>query len=93
MDDEKLAAIREERGKIYGDPYENHRLIGMMWTTFLAPIADQLKNGEAVPPHVVALMMAALKLNRMRLKFHQDNYDDCRNYLKFAEDWQPTNDA
>ncbi len=41
-----------------------------------------------VPVHVVALLMVALKLNRMRLRHKKDNYDDLAVYLQFAEEWQ-----
>jgi hypothetical protein len=84
----KLDAIKAERQKVYGDPRENHRGIAMAWAGLLQPHAPAIARGDPIPDWTVALMMAALKLNRMRLTFKQDNYDDIRNYLEFAEQWQ-----
>lgn len=80
--------IRAERYRVYGDPLENHRGIAQMWAPLLQPYWRTICDGEPIPPHVVALMMVALKLDRMRLVYHQDNYADLRNYLSFAEEWQ-----
>lgn len=85
---DRLAAIKAERQKVYGEPKENHAGIAQMWAPLLQPHADRIKSGEPIPTHVVALLMVALKLDRMRLAFSQDNYDDLRNYLSFAEEWQ-----
>ena len=85
---DKLAAIRAERHKVYGDPKENHIGIAQIWAPLLQPHAAAVAAGAPLPPHVVALMMVGLKLDRMRITYHQDNYDDLRNYLLFAEQWQ-----
>jgi hypothetical protein len=86
--DAEEAAIMVERQKVYGDPKQNHEGIAQGWAGILQPWAERIARGEPIPPHVVALMMAAMKLNRMRNVFHKDNYDDLRNYLAFAEAWQ-----
>lgn len=83
-----LDAIKAERRKVYGDPLENHRGIAQAWAGLLQPHWEKIRDGVPVPPHVVALLMAALKMNRCRIVFHQDNYDDLLNYLEFAEEWQ-----
>lgn len=88
VEQSRLAAIQRERGKVYGSPDENWRGIAMMCAPLLQPHADAIKRGEPLPIHVWALLMVAIKLNRMRLVFYEDNYADLRNYLKFAEDWQ-----
>lgn len=85
MTDEEIKA---ERQKVYGDPLENHKGIAQMWAPLLQPHADKIKAGEPIPPHVVALLMCALKLNRMRIAYHEDNYTDLRNYASFAQEWQ-----
>jgi hypothetical protein len=85
---EKFDEIRRSRGAIYGDPRENHRGIAQGWAGLLQPWSEQIKRGDPLPEHVVALMMASLKLNRMRRVFHEDNYDDVSVYLAFAEQWQ-----
>lgn len=77
---------------MYGDPEENHHGIAMMWACLLQPWADKISRMEPLPTHVVALMMAALKLNRMRRVYKKDNYDDLKVYLGFAEEWQESHD-
>lgn len=82
-------AVRAERGSIYGDPFLNHKGIAMMWASLLAPWWESIRDYKPLPPHVVALLFAALKLNRMRLRFHEDNYVDLHNYANsFAREWQ-----
>jgi hypothetical protein len=85
---DRLAEIMVERRKVYGEPRENHQGIAMMWAPLLQPWWERIKDQKPIPEHVVALLMAALKLDRMRLVHHKDNYDDCKNYLDFAEEWQ-----
>ena len=92
LDEQRLDEIRKERQVVYGPPEENHRGIAQMWACLLQPWADRIANMEPLPPHVVALMMVALKLNRSRRKFKADNYDDLIVYLKFAREWQERHD-
>ncbi len=80
--------LKAERQTIYGDPRENHRGIAQGWAGLLQPHADLIRRGDPLPEWVVALMMVALKLNRCRRRYHADNYDDLRNYLDFAQEWQ-----
>lgn len=80
--------VRRERGEIYGDPLENHRGIAQVWAPLLQPHWEAIKAGDPVPPHVVALAMVGLKLDRMRLAYSLDNYVDLLVYLTFAHDWQ-----
>lgn len=83
-----LEALKRERQKVYGDPRENHDGIAKMWACLLQPHAEAIARQEPIPAATVALMMAALKINRCRRVFHQDNYDDARCYLDFAEEFQ-----
>lgn len=83
-----LNQLKASRQEVYGDPRENHRGIAQMWACLLQPHAEAVARMEPLPEHVVGLMMVALKLNRMRRRFKQDNYDDLRVYLQFAEQWQ-----
>jgi hypothetical protein len=86
--------ITAERQKVYGDPLTNHHGIAMAWAGLLQPWHDQIKRCVPVPPHVVALMLAGgMKVNRCRLVYHADNYDDAAVYLKFANEWQRAFDA
>lgn len=85
---DKIEAIKRERQVVYGEPRENHRGIAQAWAGLLQPHADKIARGEPIPEWCVALCMAALKMNRMRRVFKQDNYDDIAAYLGFAEQWQ-----
>jgi hypothetical protein len=87
-DQHDVEAIKRERQKVYGDPRENHRGIAQGWAGLLQPHAERIARGDPIPEWCVALMMAALKLNRMRRIFKQDNYDDLTAYAGFAEQWQ-----
>lgn len=80
--------IKRDRQAIYGDPLENHKGIGMAWTPLLQPHVEAIARGEPLKASTVAHMMAAMKLNRMRRVYHQDNYDDLAIYLEFARKWQ-----
>lgn len=86
------AEIAFERQKVYGDPKVNHDGIAAAWSGLLEPHAESIARGEPIPAHVVALMMATLKLNRMRNIFHEDNYEDAAVYLSFARAWQREHD-
>ena len=84
----EVAQVKHERQKVYGDPRENHAGIAQSWAGILQPWHEEIRRGEPVPPHVVALLMVQVKANRMRRVYHGDNYTDLRAYLDFAEEWQ-----
>lgn len=86
--DPSLRAIQAERQKVYGDPLENHRGIAMAWSGLLQPHWEAIRDGRPIPAWCVALLMGTLKINRMRRIYKEDNYDDLRNYLQFAQEWQ-----
>lgn len=85
---ERMDELREERGSVYGDVRDNHEGIAQMWAPILKEQANRIAKGEPLPAWVVTLMMAILKINRMRLKYHQDNFDDLFNYARFTNDLQ-----
>ena len=80
--------IKKDRRKIYGEPLENHQGIAQMWAPLLQPHAEAIAAGRPIPAWPVALLMVALKLDRMRLVYHEDNYADIAVYLSFAREWQ-----
>lgn len=81
--------IQHDRQAIYGDPIENHRGIAMQWAPMLQPHWEAIRDMQALPPHVVAMLMGLVKINRMRRVFHADNYDDQSIYINnFAREWQ-----
>lgn len=88
MNTDTLERIKAQRRMIYGDPRTCHAGIASMWAPLLRPHWLDIKLGRPVAEHVVALLMAAFKLNRMKEVFSADNYDDIQNYLGFAREWQ-----
>lgn len=82
------AEIAHERQKVYGDPKVNHDGIAQAWAGILQPYAVHMAEMKPLPAHVVALLMAALKMNRMRMVFHEDNFEDLSVYMSFAKAWQ-----
>ena len=85
---EKEARISLERRQVYGDPYQNHAGIAAAWAGVLQVWAPRIARGDALPPHVIAILMGQLKMNRCRLQHHQDNYDDASVYMTFASSFQ-----
>lgn len=85
---ERFDELRASRGAVYGDPKENHSLIAGQWAAILQPWGKHISEGKPLPPHVIALCMVGLKLNRMRLSFHRDNYEDLGVYASMAMKWQ-----
>jgi hypothetical protein len=83
-----VEAVKHERQKIYGPPKENHEGIAAAWAGLLQPWHVEIAQGKPLPPHVVALLMAAMKMNRMRRVYHADNFTDIAAYLSFVQEWQ-----
>lgn len=77
---EASCLITDARQQTYGDFWNNHRRIGVMWGEFL-----QLE--EAIPADQVAVMMALVKISRIANdSAHADNYIDAIAYLGGAGD-------
>lgn len=79
--------VRKARHQYYGDAKKNHDTVGLMFTGLLERHYE-ISLPHPVPGHVVALMMAAVKLNRAAtpLKFNPDNYLDGCAYVEIARD-------
>lgn len=82
------AEVSAERRKVYGDPWVNHLGIAMGWAGLLQPWVLRMARMDPLPPHVVAGMMALVKLNRTRQKFHGDNFIDANVYMAFQQVFQ-----
>lgn len=83
---EEVRAILEDRGRDYGPVRFGAEQTGRVWA---AIISEQLQTEiPDIPPHVVLLMMAAMKINRAVRPFRQkqDNYTDGIAYVQLAED-------
>lgn len=76
---------RGDRQDDYGHPLDEHALIGRLWGDLLA--AARWKQGEPVPPALVADLMILLKMARDQHRRKRDNavdqagYADCRHRI------------
>lgn len=85
---QREAELSADRRKVYGDAKVNHHGIAMAWAGLLQPWAHRIAQMLPLPPHVIALCMCGVKLNRQRMVFHADNADDMNVYQAFARTWQ-----
>lgn len=76
-----------ERGQVYGDPEGSHANIGLAWTALIQQHYGMLLD-HPLPPWLVALMLASMKLQRSTIAYREDNYIDLKAYGKFAEEFQ-----
>ncbi len=87
-DKEIQEQIVQDRGALYGDIRRGHTLLGEAWRVLLA---EYWQVGvDTIPPHIVCLMLAQLKLLRAArpFQYHRDSCDDAINYTQFALDLQ-----
>lgn len=85
MQDE-IEKILEERGRIYGDAVDTHEEIGKIWSIIISRYNDIPLSLE-IPPHIVALCMASLKIVRASKQSgesHTDSFDDMEGYIRIA---------
>lgn len=80
-------ATIEERGKVYGDPYESHKNIGLSWTGLLQQHYG-ITLPHPLPASLIAQMMTTFKVQRSCRVYKDDNYLDARVYNGFAEEFQ-----
>lgn len=90
--EEALAAIRAERGKVYGDPELSHANIGLAWTALIQQHYG-LKLDHPLPSWLVSQMMVSFKMQRASRVYHEDNYADAGNYARFAQESQAADPA
>ena len=90
---ESLNEIVAERAPKYGPVKTSHQTVGLIWSALIEN-HYKCKLQHPIPGYMVALMMAALKINRASVKdgFQEDNYLDAMNYLQFAMDMQGEKD-
>lgn len=76
-------AIRKQKDAEYGDPAISLKGIGLMWTGILM-VHWRRTDLDDIPPHIVALMMAAMKDARIAFpRISEKPLDDARtdNYV------------
>lgn len=81
---EQAKAVKEGRESIHGNFSDGHTRLGRTWAALLS---EYLQTDVAdLPPHIVELMLVALKLHRACRPFgrNEDDYVDGLNYLGFA---------
>lgn len=70
--------LMQDRGRIYGSPYTNHKRISEIWSALL---------DYPITPHQVVLLMVGLKMARlMETPSHHDSVADAVAYFSFYED-------
>lgn len=79
--------VVHERSKVYGDPYQSHKNIGLSWTALIQQHYG-MDLDRPIPPALVAQMMVVFKMQRSAVVFKADNYIDAMAYAGFAEDFQ-----
>lgn len=82
--EEAQRLVHGERGESYGPPTEDFTRCGRIWGALL----DKWRHSDQpdVPPELVALCMAGLKLNREVYHPKRDNRVDLAGYAECA-DW------
>jgi hypothetical protein len=70
--------LQQDRGRVYGSPYTNHKRIAELWSGLLE---------VPITAHQVVLCMASVKLARLvETPTHHDSIVDAVAYLAFYED-------
>jgi hypothetical protein len=68
----------QDRGRVYGSPYTNHKRIAELWSAILE---------FPITAHQVVLCMAGVKIARLvETPSHHDSVVDSVAYLAFYED-------
>jgi hypothetical protein len=70
--------LTQDRGRVYGSPYSNHKRIAELWSGILE---------TPITPHQVVLAMVAVKLARLvESPSHFDSQVDAIAYMGFYQD-------
>jgi len=78
--------IRKDRTSRYGDHVAGHRNLGLAWTGLIQNHYG-ICLAHPLPAHLVEIMMAANKANRIAINpSGRDHYNDGRIYISMAEE-------
>jgi hypothetical protein len=70
--------LTQDRGRVYGSPYTNHKRIAQLWSGIL---------DIPITPHQVVLAMVAVKIARLvETPSHFDSQVDSIAYMGFYQD-------
>jgi len=72
----------QDRGRIYGHPYYNHKRIAGLWSAYL---------DMPITPHQAALCMALVKVSR--LTESPDHYDSVKDLVAYSSIYRTVLDA
>lgn len=84
---ERAADVAKNRESVYGSPETMQQCLADHWTALLRAY-HQNDALPAIPPRLVGLMLAMLKVHRAAVntkKKDRDSYVDVHNYIDFAE--------
>jgi len=79
--DEIITTI-QERGRVYGHPFYNHKRIAGLWSAYL---------DFPITPHQAALCMALVKVSR--LAETPDHYDSIKDFIAYGSVYKTVLDA
>jgi hypothetical protein len=79
--DEVITTI-QERGRVYGHPFYNHKRIAGLWSAYL---------DFPITPHQAALCMALVKVSR--LAETPDHYDSIKDFIAYGSVYKTVLDA
>jgi hypothetical protein len=82
--DEAQRIVNGDRNVAYGEPEDDLAFIGQAWAATLNSFY-QVDEMHPLPAHIVALMMAQLKIIRYAHKPHRDGLVDLVGYALCAE--------
>lgn len=87
----QMKAIEKNRNDTYGGIYHSHASYGRIWAGLLSQHFERVV--PAIPPHVVAGMLASMKLARdvVPRSYNPDNNVDGQNYTSFMPRLDPRN--
>lgn len=83
--------VREQRGGRYGPIFHSHHTIGLAIQSVLESwLGIKIPT---IPPRIIALILAAMKLSRMARPFQydKDDHTDLSNYVDFADEMDERN--
>lgn len=77
--------VSSDRQSSYGHPSEDFSKTGRIWGALLSKWAKETNGDSPIPPQLVGLCMAGLKLSREVHLHKRDNLVDAAGYIKTVD--------